>query len=241
MTRSSRSGNDASQKHRLSLYTTLPIQKVALSVVRNKVQPINLICRYFINHIQDNLSKLVMTGKDPTPVQVGNNSSLQREDLKTNHEEFDIIIPHHLIRIESGASDDSYIMVVCGDTDDFVLLIHFYLAKKMTMHVSIEKPCPGRTIICIHQTALKHKHVYKHLPVVHALAGYDKATCMFGIGKVTALTVLMGGHHFIEPSQQGADEDEPKSEAATFVAACYGSKVEGDMPTHHYQMWDSKN
>ena len=211
------------------------------NVRRNKVRLINLICRYFINHIQDNLTKLVVKGKDPTPVQVGNNSSLQREDLKTNHEEIDIIIAHHLIRIASGASDDSYIKVVCDDTGAFVLLIHFYLAKKMTMHVSMEKPCPGRAIIYIHQTALKHMHVNKHLPVVHILAGYDTVSYMFGIGKVTALTVLMGEHHLTELSQHGADVDELKSEAANFVAACYGTKVEGDMPTHHYQVWNSKN
>ena len=54
MTRSSPSGNDASRKHQLSLHTTLPTQKVVLTVVHNKVQLINLICNYLINHIHDN-------------------------------------------------------------------------------------------------------------------------------------------------------------------------------------------
>ena len=125
MTRSSRSGNDASRKHQLSLHTTLPTQKVVLIVVNNKVQLINLICNYLINNIHDNQTKLVITGQDPTPVQVWNNGTIQREDLKTNHEEADVIIVHHLVRIASGASDDSYIKVVCDDTDVFVLLIHF--------------------------------------------------------------------------------------------------------------------
>ena len=44
----------------------------------------------------------------------------------------------------------------------------------------------------------------------------------------------MGGHHRIELGQQGADEDKLVSEVTTFVAACYGSKVEGDM-THRYK------
>ena len=35
--------------------------------------------------------------------------------------------------------------------------------------------------------------------------------------------------------QQGADEDKLISELTTFVAACYGSKVEGYMTTHRYQ------
>ena len=34
-----------------------------------------------------------------------------------------------------------------NDTDVFILLIHFYLEKKMTMNVSIESPCAGITIL----------------------------------------------------------------------------------------------
>ena len=44
--------------------------------------------------------------------------------------EGDVIIVHRLFRIASGASDDSYIRVVCDETDVFVLVIHFYLEKK---------------------------------------------------------------------------------------------------------------
>ena len=227
MTRSSRSGNDASRKHQLSLHTSLPTQKVVLTVVHNKVQRINLICNYLINHIHDNQTKLVITGQYPTPIQVWNNGTIQREDLKTNHGEADVIIVHHLVRIASGASGDSYIKVVCDDTDVFVLLIHFYLEKEMTMKVSMESPCVGRTIIDIRQTALKPNHVTTYLPAVHALTGCDTVSYLFGIGKATALKVLLGGQHPIELGQQGADEGKLISEATTFVAACHGSKVEG--------------
>ena len=85
----------------------------------------------------------------------------------------------------------------------------------------------------IHQTALKHKHITKYLPVVHVMTGCDTASYRCGIGKATALKVLMGGHQLIELDKHGADEDKLTS---TFVAACYGSKVEGDMTTHRYQV-----
>ncbi len=151
MTKSSRSGNNASRKHQISLHTTLPTQNVALNVVHNKVQLINFICHYLIN-------------PNPTPVQVWNSFSLQREYLKTNHEEADVIIVHHLVRIASEASDASYIKVVCSDIDHvFVQLIRFYLEKNMTMNVSMESQCAGRTII-FHQTTLTHKHTTKCLP-----------------------------------------------------------------------------
>ena len=130
MTKSSRSGNDASRKHQLSLHTTLPTQNVTLNVVHNKVQLINFICHYLIN-------------PNPTPVQVWNSFSLQREYLKTNHEEADVIIVHHLVRIASEASDELCTKVVCNDIE----LIRFYLEKNMTMNVSMESPCAGRTIV----------------------------------------------------------------------------------------------
>ncbi len=139
MTKSSRSGNDASRNNQLSLHTTLLTQNVALNVVHNKVQLINFICHYLIN-------------PNPTPLQVWNSFSLQREDLKTNHEEADVIIIHHLVRIASEASDNSYIKVVCSDIDHvFVQMIRFYLEKNMTMNVSMESPCAGRTIISTKQ------------------------------------------------------------------------------------------
>ena len=76
MTISSRAGNDPSQKHHLNVHKTFPAQKVVLNVVYNQVQLIDSICHYLMNHIVDNQTKLVITGKDPTPVQVYNNSTL---------------------------------------------------------------------------------------------------------------------------------------------------------------------
>ena len=57
--------------------------------------------------------------------------------------------------------------------DVFVLLIHFYLEKEMTMNVSMESPCAERTFIDIHQTEMKHKHITKYLPAIHALTEFD--------------------------------------------------------------------
>ena len=129
--------------------------------------------------------------------------------LKTHYEEGDVIIIHHLVQTASGASSDSHINVFWDDTDVCVLLIYFYLKEKMTVNISMESPCTGRTIIDIRQTAL---------------TGCDTVSYSFGIWKVTALKALMGGHHLNVLGQLGADEDNLMSEAA-----CYGSKIEGDI------------
>ena len=47
-TRSNRSGQNATRRHRLSLASPLPPQKVGLTVVENKVQLIDLICAVLV-------------------------------------------------------------------------------------------------------------------------------------------------------------------------------------------------
>ena len=80
MARSSRSGNDASRKDHLSL-RTIGSQRSAQQGTTDCFD----MSVFLINHIQGNQTKLVITEKDPRPVQVWKNSTLQREDLKTNH------------------------------------------------------------------------------------------------------------------------------------------------------------
>ena len=160
--------------------------------------------------------------------------------MKTNHEEAAIIIVHHLVIIASGASDDSYIKVVCDDTDVFVLLIHFFLEKEMTMNGSMESPSAGRTIIYIGQTTATGTQAHHQIPACRTRLDWVQ----YGIisvwhWKAIALKVLMGGHHLMDLGQKGADEDKLISKATTFVAACYGSKIEGDTITYRYHMWRS--
>ena len=69
----------------------------------------------------------------------------------------------------------------------------------------------------IHQTALKHKHITKYLPTVHALTGCETASYRCGIGNATALKVLMGGHNLIELDQHVADEDKLTSKAPSLL------------------------
>ena len=60
-------------------------------------------------------------------------------------------------------------------------------------------------------------YITKYLPAVHALTGCDTASYQWGIGKATALKVLMGGHHIIELDQHGADEDKLTSKAPSLL------------------------
>ena len=110
----------------------------------------------------------------------------------------------------------------------------------MTINVNMESPRVGRTIIHIRQTTLKHRHITNYLLALHSLTGSNTVSYLFGIAKVTALTVLRSGHHIIELDRHGAYADRLIYEATTFDAACYGSNIDGYMTTHSYQMWRYK-
>ena len=52
LARMSRAGKDASRRHQLSLDTPLPPQKVTLTVTKNKVQRIDLLCQQLANTLK---------------------------------------------------------------------------------------------------------------------------------------------------------------------------------------------
>ncbi len=65
ITRTSRAGKNASRQHELSLHTSLPPQKVCLTMIKIKVQLINLTWVYFGEYqdlLPENANALVVTG-----------------------------------------------------------------------------------------------------------------------------------------------------------------------------------
>jgi len=104
----------------------LPPQKVTLTVTDNKVQLIGILCQ----HLKDQCStfpangKLVVTSNDPVPFEINNGVIVQRVDMRTTHEEADIIIVQQVVKL--AQSGNTSIKVVCDDTDVLVLLVHFY-------------------------------------------------------------------------------------------------------------------
>ena len=117
-TRSTRSGQHASRRHQLNLTSPLPPHKVALTVAENKRQIIDMLCQELQgNCCQENLNhKLVVTGRDPVPVEIFKEKTRKREDLRTYHEEADVIIIQQMV--ELAKSEAKSICVISDDTDD---------------------------------------------------------------------------------------------------------------------------
>ena len=61
--------------------------------------------------------KLVVTGRDPVPVEICHGMTIRREDLRNVHEEADIIVIHQM----------------------FVLLFHLYRDGQLTCHVTMKQ------------------------------------------------------------------------------------------------------
>ena len=117
---STRQGRDkgASRTFTLRRTTSLPAQKVILTVTGNKMQLIDLICEDLKAH-NDLFTnkKLVVTGNDPIPVEINKGVIIQRQDMKTMQEEADTMIVHQLADVRPKKA-----LVIADDTDIFVLL-----------------------------------------------------------------------------------------------------------------------
>ena len=111
----------ASRVYTLRNTTRLPPQKFILTVIRNKVQLIDLICEDMAFH-KDDIShhKLVLTGSDLVPVEINRGVIIKRQYMKTKQEEADAMIVQQVEEVKAEK-----VLVVADDTDTFVLLLHF--------------------------------------------------------------------------------------------------------------------
>ena len=192
-TRSTRSGQYASRRHRLSLSIPLLSQRVVLTVAENNVQLINFICDEPVNKGLSRAlkNKLVITGKDAKPTEVPNDNLTERYDLETFHEEANMIMVQQMAQIaQSGAKS---ISVISDDTDVFVLLLHFYAELDLTCGLRMVATGSDRTVIDIAATVKEHSDVVTNLLAMHGLSGCDTIAQLFGIGKGKALKTLTAG------------------------------------------------
>ena len=224
--RQERAGQYTSRCHQLSQHTPLPPQKVVLTVTKNKLQLIEIICEH----------NLVITGQSEVPVEVHKGIVINRRDLKTSQEEADVIIIHQMCELAATAR---CITVVCDDTDVLILLVHHYAVHQMTSTVIMEGTSQGRTIVDIGETAKKHAAIVSQLLAAHAITGCDTVAQLSGIGKITAVKTLLAGH----PLQLLGEDSSLKDivvECTEFIAACYGSKKGDSMSQVRIDVWSRK-
>ena len=220
----------------------LPPQSVMLTGRKNKEQLIDFIVSELTYRIQGyrHPTSLTITGRLPVPVEIKGGSTIMRQDMKTTHEEADVIIPQQMMNlVESGCS---CVRVICDDTDVFALLLHYYKAKGVTASILMEGTSPQQAIINIGETIKKHTDIISSLLHAHALTGCDTVGSYHGIGKATAVKVLQSGFRFEHLGDPNADIDLVVKEATRFIAACYNATIDpGESTTDvRYRIWVSK-
>ena len=91
---------EAAREYKLTMNAPPPQQKVVLSVTKNKVQLIYLICEELqqLDDVPLNTS-LVITGRSPVPMEVRSDALIQRFDLKTTHVEAYVIFPQQVVAL----------------------------------------------------------------------------------------------------------------------------------------------
>ena len=118
VTREARNVAQSSKQVKHDINGPLPPKNVVLTNKSNKKQLIEYLVDALINiQIPNANYKLIVTGPDPVPIEATVSGLKQREDLKTLHEEADMIIVSQMLSmIEEGYRQ---IEVISDDTDVF--------------------------------------------------------------------------------------------------------------------------
>ena len=244
-----RAGRGASQEkarlHNLSTTMQMPKQKTILAVPENKKQLIAIIVEDLTTnlHFPDNCSperKLVVTGQNDTPVEITRVCNIQRQDLRTSHEEADNIIVQQVIYVAKATRNN--ISVISDDTDVFLLLMYHYAREELSVDVIMESVVQGRATIDIKSTVNAHKSIIPDILAAHALSGCDTTACYFGIGKGTVLKVLKSGAFPIPAvGDTSVSFDIVLEQSTKFVSAFYGITAENEqMSNVRQRIWALK-
>ena len=126
-------------------------------------------------------TSLVIKGKSPVPMEVRSDALVQRFDLKTTHEEADVIIPQQVMALADMGC--KAIHVICDDTDVFVLLAHYFAEESLSVSLIMESTSHSQSSIDIGATVTKHSGIVPQLIAAHAVSGCDTVGCNHGIGK----------------------------------------------------------
>ena len=150
-----------------------------MSVIKNKVQLIDLIVSSLTDSPILSKSCLVVTGSKETQYKIRDGVVTPFPSLNITHEEADIIIINQLLWVVKE-KPQARVLVICDDTDVFVLLTHYYTTEKMECQLFTQGPTRGRKLISIQGTALNTRTNLNTDPELllplHALTGCDSVS-----------------------------------------------------------------
>ena len=128
------------------------------------------------------------------PVEITGGLRIDGHDLRSTHEEADILIAQ-LASISLSLLGKSA-RIVCDDSDVVVLLVHYYNIRfncSNTAPIIISSALKERAVIYIRATVESHSDIADDLLAIHGLSGADAVASFHGIGKAIVVKVAKKG------------------------------------------------
>jgi 5'-3' exonuclease len=107
-------------------------------------------------------------------------------NLYSTHEEADIRLVNWACQ-----TDDAQVCVVSDDTDVFALLCYHYQKSGSSSPLMMRSSVYGRACIDIPETVKKHSVLTPEVLAIHGISGCDTVAACYGIGKTTAVTIII--------------------------------------------------
>ena len=116
-------------------------------------------------------SCLILTGSQETLYKIQDGKVELCHELRTLHEEADVVIVNHLIWAVRDENPATNVLVNCDDTDMFVLLVHYYSKLILTCCLMMQGPVKGRKRIDVGLTVVQIKEQWLH--VMESIPSHD--------------------------------------------------------------------
>lgn len=236
-------GSGCCRVYKLSANSPLPPQKQILTVAENKKQLIQIIVETLVSEgvIPGSYqSRLIITGQEYTPIEITPEGAvIRRADLRTTHEEADVIIVAQAIY--AAKEESKHVVVVADDTDVYVLLLYHYQAELLTVPMKLQSTQSGRAVIDIAATVQSLYNIIPELLPAHALSGCDTVAMFHGIGKAKMLKALQASNCSVSLlGDLNATMDDITKQATAFVCRCYNIPNAATMTEARIKAWLTK-
>lgn len=229
--------------YKLSSNSPLPSQKQILTVAENKKQLIQIIVEALISEgvvPGSYQNRLIITGQEHTPIEVTPGGVvIRRADLRTTHEEADVIMVAQAIY--AAKEERKNVVIVADDTDVYILLLYHYQAESLTVPMKLRSAQSGRALIDIAATVQSLQNIIPELLPAHAISGCDTVAMCHGIGKTKMLKAVQTNKCSLNLlGDLNATMEDITKQATGFMCKCYNSTDAATMTEARIKTWLTK-
>ncbi|KAK7056571.1 hypothetical protein SK128_023380, partial [Halocaridina rubra] len=133
-------------------------------------------------------NELVITSEQPVPLSFRNGDITIRIDPHDTLDETDMIIVNRLAELTIRGISDT--LIVCADTDPFVLIMRFHNRCTQECGGTTEGQFTGQCLMDTTVLAHNHRRITDYLPEACGLSNYDTTSKFYITGKAVAFKAL---------------------------------------------------